>query len=237
MGECCSVMLTANAGLAIQIGGKCVLVDALHRGGGEYSGVPKAAEEFVLNMNSLPDIVLAGHCHADHWSAEQWRAMRARFPEALFAAPVQEQGTTALNMPIHTLSRGGIKIEALRMPHQGTEYSDVANYAFWIESGGCAMLICGDSAIKQELFGRWLLGRKCDVMAAPFPWLVLSRGRKIISGEIKPEHLLICHLPAAKDDVNGYREKTEFAKSEYSQLADIRLLTEPMQTERLFLNN
>ncbi|WP_300764260.1 hypothetical protein [uncultured Oscillibacter sp.] len=51
-------------------------------------------------------------------------------------------------------------------------------------------------------------------------------------GRCAARHLLLCHLPFAEDDTNGYLDAA-FRAARIIDLPDIRLLTRPLQREEL----
>lgn len=78
----------------------------------------------------------------------------------------------------------------------------------------------------------WLGGRSIDLALLDFPWVTLRRGREFIHRYIRPGHVLVNHLPFQEDEQCNYRSAAEKGAALLRQtVPDVRLLTEPFQTE------
>jgi L-ascorbate metabolism protein UlaG (beta-lactamase superfamily) len=128
-------------------------------------------------------------------------------------------------------SVGELTVEARRLPHEGREYADTVNWGFLLTCGGFTVLHAGDCAVGAPELASLLDGREPDLAILDFPWFTLSRGRRFTEETVRPKHLLLCHLPFAEDDSEGYRPAAAAAAQRTSSIDDVRCLMEPFQRE------
>ena len=209
--------LSANAGLAIEIGGKRIWVDALHtRKQPGFSCVDENLQKQMLSHPDFrkPDIICYTHCHPDHYSRSLTEAACRIWPKAVLLVPEED---------MQPFSLGDLRITFFRLPHEGAQYADTLHYGIRIDHAGESILLTGDGAVGCEEMN----GMAPKVIVVDFPWISLPKGRRVLQEKIRPGKIVVCHIPFAQDDVNGYREAAAKAAR---QMENVYLLQEPLQT-------
>ena len=212
--------LSANAGLAIEIGDKRIWVDALHtRKQPGFSCVDENLQKQMLSHPDFrkPDIICYTHCHPDHYSRSRTEAACRIWPKAALLVPEED---------MQPFSLGDLRITFFRLPHEGAQYADTLHYGIRIDHAGESILLTGDGAVGCEEMN----GMAPNVIVVDFPWISLPKGRRVLLEKIRPGKIVVCHIPFAQDDVNGYREA---AANAARQMENVYLLQEPLQTVEL----
>ena len=93
------------------------------------------------------------------------------------------------------------------------------------------ILIAGDCEVASPALRDTLAGQAVNLAILDIPWLTLPQGRAFVREVIRPEHLLVYHLPFPEDDCFGYRKAAEWAVVKLPEVPDIRLLEAPLQSE------
>lgn len=222
----------ANAGFWLGFGESAVLADGLHRGNRE--GYPQVGEELWEKMKAelpTPELTVFTHCHPDHFSSKMLGQARLVWRDTRIAAPERLGGEQILM----TGERGEIELrsgslEYLRLRHEGEEYSGVPHYGLLLRGDGLRVFASGDCRVaSQELADKPEL-RDVDAAILNFPWITLRAGRRCIDELLRPKKLFICHIPEPDKDTLRYREAAERAAEKYYPDADVRLLTEPLES-------
>ena len=209
--------LSANAGLAIEIGGKRIWADALHtRKQPGFSCVDEALQRKMLAHPAFqrPDVICYTHCHPDHYSRSLTEAACRIWPKAVLLMPAEKMEPLRLD---------DLSITFFRLPHEGVQYADVLHYGIHIRCGQEDVLLTGDGAVGCDAMN----GMAPRVCVVDFPWITLPKGRRVLLEGIRPERIVACHIPFAEDDINGYRVA---AANGAKQLEHVYLLREPLQT-------
>ena len=209
--------LSANAGLAIEIGGKRIWVDALHtRKQPGFSCVDEELQKKMLSHPAFqkPDIICYTHCHPDHYSRSLTEAACRIWPKAVLLVPAEDMKPFLMD---------DLRISFIRLPHEGQQYADTLHYGIFIRCGKESVLLTGDCAVGCEE----MKGMAPQICVVDFPWISLPKGRKVLLEEICPDKIVACHIPFARDDVNGYREAAAKAAD---LMENVYLLQEPLQS-------
>lgn len=212
--------LSANAGLAIEIGGKRIWVDALHtRKQPGFSCVDDDLQKKMLSHPAFqkPDVICFTHCHPDHYSRSLTEAACRIWPKATLLVPEEDMRLFSLD---------DLRIIFFRLPHEGAQYAETLHYGIRIECGKENLLLTGDGAVGCEEMN----GMAPKVIVVDFPWISLPKGRRVLQEKIRPGKIVACHIPFAQDDVNGYREAAAKAAG---QMENVYLLQESLQTVEL----
>jgi len=224
------ITLTANAGVILQSSERCVLIDALHNGKTlEFSSVSDAEFGQIREMfrERHPDLVLVTHRHPDHCSDEPLRRFAEMWPDTVFLFPEHFPEER-----LHSRLKD-ILITSMTLPHDGKGFEDVDQRGYCITLGGKTILHAGDAALSSpEKILTLTEGRKIDAAVMNFPWITLPAGRAFLEEKLKPDHLMIVHLPFEEKDVFGYR-KAAYRAVEKTDLPDVRIMDHPMQTEEI----
>lgn len=209
--------LSANAGIAIEIGGKRIWVDALHtRKQPGFSCVDEELQKKMLSHPAFqkPDIICYTHCHPDHYSRSLTEAACRIWPKAVLLVPAEDMKPFLMD---------DLRISFIRLPHEGQQYADTLHYGIFIRCGKESVLLTGDCAVGCEE----MKGMAPQICVVDFSWISLPKGRKVLLEEICPDKIVACHIPFARDDVNGYREAAAKAAD---LMENVYLLQEPLQS-------
>ena len=232
-----SVTLSANAGVAIAFGGRRIWVDALHtEKQSGFSAVAPVLQSKMLRCDAFqdPSYICTTHCHPDHHSHILMHAAKQLWPKAKLFLPEREfEDQVLVEGEVYTFSDDALTMEFLRLPHEGAQYAHVKHYGLLLQWEGKRILIAGDCATASPALEQALQGRQVDLAILDFPWVTLSKGREFVKTILKPEHLFVCHVPFAEDDICGYRPAVQKSAQLLSNQMDIRVLWDPLQTEKI----
>ncbi len=230
-----NITLSANAGLAIDICGKRIWVDALHsKKVPTFSAVSPELFAKVMTAPAFekPDAICYTHDHPDHFSREmtikameRWPSAKAFLPQQRFAQQILVEG----ECPEYVLD--DVTLRFLRLPHEGAQYAGVTHYGLLILSSQGNVLVTGDCAVAAPELMQAVEGIRLDVAILDFPWLTLGKGRAALEA-LAPRQILLYHLPFSEDDENGYRASAAKAVSRWEK-GNATLLWNPLQTEIL----
>ena len=124
-------------------------------------------------------------------------------------------------------------MDFMRLTHEGAQYREVPHYGCILEYDGFRVLIAGDCAVADPQLRDFIGNRPIDLALLNFPWVTLRKGRHFIEQAIRPEHLVVYHLPFSHDDRWGYRDAAVKSAGQLQGVPDVRLLLEPFQREIL----
>lgn len=230
----CEMTLVANAGLLLRLERCRILLDALHDR--QVESWSTVTEERWQTLQALlpgagPDLILFTHCHPDHFSPKLTARAMERWPGARLVLPEQRlAGQRLVDGARETVTLPGVTVRLARLPHEGENFARVRHYGCLVESGDFRVLDVGDCKLCDEALAEFAAEHgPVDVLAAPFPWLTLRRGREFILDRIRPGHVVINHLPFAGEDMYGYRTGTFKAAAAW-QGPELTVLSEPFQT-------
>lgn len=215
-----SVTLSANAGVALNIGGRRIWVDALHdqKMDGFSTLTPQLQRDMmVCQAFAHPEYICFTHEHTDHYSAELTAVARQLWPNAKVLMPGD--------------SVEGIRF--VRLPHEGEQYACVEHYGLIISLNGCNVLISGDCEVASPALSKAIAGVPIHLALLNFPWATLRKGREFLLEHFRNSHIILYHLPFEADDRNGYRRSAKHAVDTFSEIGDMRLLWDPLQTENI----
>lgn len=233
----CQVTLSANAGIALELGGFRLWADALHDE--KVPGFSTVTRSLWRAMQAhpafaAPDLLFFTHCHPDHFSQTLAREALALWPRARIVLPENRfPGQALLSGRREQVRLPNLTLEFIRLTHEGPRYADKPHYGCILDARGFRVLITGDCKLCAPELAEFLQeSGPVDLAILDFPWLTLPRGRQFIQEHIRPKTLLVCHLPFAGDDIYGYREAARKAAPKLEGM-DVRLLLEPLQQETL----
>lgn len=221
--------LTANAGVLMTFQGEKLLVDGLHASRAHdfspvSAGVLDAAAAGTPPWDGIRWMFYT-HLHIDHFSGcETRRVMERGRVERLFlpagndgpgidgadvaylrkwltetAAPVQELRLAEYRPVCYPLAPG-LRVTAFRSIHAAGEYEAVEHACFLFELGGRTVLFLGDSDYDKEYFAAVLAGRKIDAAVVNPLFVTNAAGRAVVTEGVRPDRLVINHIPFAADD-------------------------------------
>lgn len=204
------VTLSANAGVAIEIGGVRIWVDALHD-----TQVPGFSTLHDCQLRQLwtaeafqsPDAIVCTHCHPDHYAPQLTEEACRRWPKARLFLPQREFAEQELvSDNAYTAAVGGAALHFYRLPHENQSYTDdVPHYGLTITHGAEMILLPGDCAVASPTLLPLTAQRHFRLVLLNFPWVTLRKGRDFIEQHISADHIIVCHLPFAEDDTEHFR--------------------------------
>lgn len=232
------VGLTANAGVSVNWSGVRFWVDALHeRKAADFSALSREQFDRVLTHPSFrdPDVMIYTHDHGDHYSRAYTGEALEHFPAAQVWAPFRDGNVTEAleNGPVRRRV-GSLEFCFYPLTHEGAEYSRVPHRGFTVSDGRHTLLFPGDAKLGSAELLPILAKQRIDLAVLDFPWIATAPGRNFLEREMRPAHILVCHLPFAEDDGPGYRRAAAASVKRLS-CPDVRLLLEPFQLETVEL--
>ncbi len=106
-----------------------------------------------------------------------------------------------------TISESGYNITLYGCKHIGMGYGNTEHMAVLIEMGGKKILHIGDASPSAENFEHLgLQNEQIDFLIAPYPYLEMSQGQKIMEDYICPKKILITHMPKEDEDMFGWNQ-------------------------------
>jgi L-ascorbate metabolism protein UlaG (beta-lactamase superfamily) len=241
------VQYLANEGVMVTHGETSVLFDPLFDNSyDQYQMVPPGMLEAIF-AGSAPfdkvDAVFVSHFHGDHFAAgEMLRLLKARESIELYApaqavAEIRKIATSADesifervtqfdleygDTPVF-VSREGLLIEALHIPHSGwpTARTDVQNIAFRVTlEDTSTVLHMGDSDARIVHFEQDIKfwdERQIDVAFPPY-WFYLSEdGHEILSDRINAQFSIGIHVPDSFRTDPGSKPEELFGEELFTQ--------------------
>jgi len=220
----------ANSGVMLENKGRKVLIDGIHtKLVPPYYNTRKEVLNKIMN-NEKPydniDILIFTHDHSEHFDAvavceilkrnrltqlvctysARDKILNSPNFDPIIVSQIQELGVPKWQSMLIKLKE--TPFEVISMVHDGKEYSDVENFAYYFEMGGKTFMHLGDSAPSMENFeNAGMFKREVDVLFAPFPYIALSTGREIIN-KLNPRRVIIVHLPNKELDKANWIDNT-----------------------------
>mgnify|MGYP001034589534 CR=1 FL=1 len=230
----CSLTLTSNAGIILEWNHHIIWIDALHNNQVPgFSTVSPALWQRMQTELPPPELLCFTHCHPDHYSFRLVSEARSLWPDAAIALPRQDFADQLLISGEETrLSRDGMTLRFLCLPHEGPASQNDPHYGLFLSDHTTQILIPGDCETANPSLLKRLDGLSIDLAILNFPWITLRKGCRCLEDVLRPRHLMLCHLPFAEDDTNGYLDAALRAARTIA-LPDVRLLTQPLQREEL----
>jgi L-ascorbate metabolism protein UlaG (beta-lactamase superfamily) len=224
------VVLLANAGIILQYNETKILIDGLHENNEEmFSGLSKHVLDDLL-MGEKPlfrniDYILYTHCHYDHFTArcnevflEKHRVKGMFIPDRQTeefislrkTAMRQSNQIWLLDIPLGEKKEiqllDDISVTIFRSIHAGDEYADVENFCYMLNFHGRKIFIIGDSEYNAQYFSKMLAGESIEVAFINPMFLNKHAGREVITQALKPEKLVVYHIPFEDQDKSIFRK-------------------------------
>ena len=243
----------ANSGVTVEYKNKKVLIDGVHiqQTKPYYSVSDKTLEKMLLNnepFNNI-DLMLFTHHHPDHFDAYAVNEILKRnklthlvgTPQVLSMLRKQDNYNDELATQIWpmTLDKDNsmivklksVNFEITSLDHDGAEKQRVDNYTYLFEVKNKTFLHLGDAQANMLNFeNTTIFKREVDVLIVPFIFIGLPEGRKIIN-RIKPQTVIVSHLPDKKYDTSNLLYKTyKVYKKHQAELPETLFLEKPGQT-------
>lgn len=206
----CRMTVSANAGIALALGNCRVWVDVLHQK--KVPGFSAVSRTLLETLQKHPDFqsptaICVTHCHDDHYSPGLLARTKARFPDAQIYHPDPDfPGGILLEGDVWETDLDGCHLKFFRLPHAGKPELQCDHYGILVSTEGRNILCVADCEVASPVLAQKVAGVPIHAAVLPFPWFTLPRGRQFITEVIRPEQVVLNHLPFAEDDVYGYRE-------------------------------
>lgn len=224
-----NISLIANAGVLVEYRGVRFLLDGIHYDSRHYfSKVPDILLEELLSGRgrfSNIDYLLFSHNHVDHFSPKHTiQYLKNNDVKSVYLPKdgegkfqelknfMQENGVIQkqLKMPIGSaytyLVGGDMGITVFQCTHMGDQFADVENYCYLLTLGGKNILFTSDGDYKKEYYEEILKKAHIDVLFVNPLYLNTVEGRTVIMDTLKPERIIIYHIPFEEDDNVNFRK-------------------------------
>jgi len=234
--------LCANAGVSITTPEGRIWIDALHDEHEEtFSDVTPAMWDEMKTHPDFrdPDVLVFTHLHGDHFSRRLLEEAMRLYPHAKVILPSAEESFRQFTV-------GQDEISCIRTLHEGRAFTDTLHEAVVIESTGRRILLTGDMRVDAETAAK-LVRDFCrntgaemhgteetrrpsglfDTVFAAFPWETTTRGRKILEDILRPEQVVLYHIPFQEDDLFEYRDGVRKVLTENGII--VKALMEPFE--------
>lgn len=219
-----TVTLSANAGVAIDIDGRRIWVDALHDRKVEgFSTLTPRLQREMMNSPAFshPEYICYTHLHPDHYS------------ESLTGVAQQLWPNAKLLLPGQSVEANGLQLQYVKLPHEGEQYADVPHFGLIVRCNGCNVLLPGDCETASDQLTKAIGSLPVHLVLLNFPWATLRKGKLYIQEQFSDSHIILYHLPFEEDDIGAYRRSALSAAEAMQDGRDIRLLMQPLQTEQI----
>lgn len=250
------VTLLANEGIIIQYKQVKFLIDGIHVNQNEsysYCGLTeKTLKNLIIGKKSLfknINYVLFTHCHPDHFTAEYTedflekhhldgffipdkptRKLQSLREKALSKAKQTWFLNQSLGQKKEIQLTENVSLTTFRSIHTGKKFTDTEHFCYLLNFGGQKIFIIGDSNYDVKYFSGLLTEENIEIAFINPLFLNLLRGRRVINKALKPDRIVVYHLPFAdKDDLN-LRKKVVNNKEKYrNELPPIDILWDELQ--------
>lgn len=164
------------------------------------------------------DYLIYTHDHPDHYSKELTERYAKSYPDTQIIKPWEN--------PPKVIDTPGLGINFLPLSHEGRKHKNVIHYGILITLDEKNILFTGDVEVASCELTDALKNVHLDLAVLDFPWITLRKGRSFILESLKPDHILVNHLPTHSEDKNNYIGYTNrFAKQ--LDHPDLQILIEP----------
>jgi len=214
-----------NEGVMVSHGKWKVLFDTFYLDGMNLYALVAPQTRAQLMAGERPydgvDAIFVSHIHDDHFNASETLAYLRSQPDVSLFAP--KQVVDALSQSINSddpltermvgfelrpgdaaqsISRGGILVEAVNIPHAGGErMAQISNLAFRVTLGKWpTVLHLGDAGVDgayfESLQPHWD-ARLTDIAFPPYWFFLQEEGHKVLSQKIQALQTIGIHVPAS----------------------------------------
>jgi L-ascorbate metabolism protein UlaG (beta-lactamase superfamily) len=244
-GRAVMLYVLGNESVALEAGGRTVLIDALQTVGSASNGdVPFVVYEKMLERKKpFADVPLAlvSHPHPDHHHPSVASEFLRAHPECLMAATSEVLSSVAGDSsPSKTqlleikprrgqgvkVEHDGIEVTFFELPHLSFELYQVRVVAHLVRHGGLTVLHVGDSDLTPETLADLRLAeRDIDVALVPYWVFTHPAARSIIDKHIGAKRIVVMRLP-----LGGMAEARQTIKTIAPNAA---ILIDPLKPLRL----
>ena len=213
------VTYIANSGFLFSAGTTRVLVDALYMSGDTWESPSKKIQKAITSgtppFKNLSHM-LVSHYHADHFEASLVSRFLVNNPKTILITNTQTDSVLQrvlkqdpqmkrpdqmkiIKIPMlgsETYESGQFKVKCLAQRHMGKDDFKVMSMGFLMEIGGKKILHIGDAGWSEENFAGFNLPEEHIDIAFIHYWFLLDcEGRRIVETYIKPDKIVVTHIP------------------------------------------
>ena len=213
------VTYIANSGFMFTAGNTRVLVDALYLDGDIWETPTKKLQK-AMTRGAAPfkniNYFLVSHYHEDHFNATLMSRYLVNNPKTTLITNMQTDSVMKrilkqdpelkrpdqmkiIDLPMfasESFESDQFKVKFLAQRHMGKDDYKVQSLGFLIEMGGKKIIHIGDAGWEEENFaGFKLQDEDIDIAFIHYWFLLDCEGRRIIENYIKPEKIVITHIP------------------------------------------
>ncbi|PKO97726.1 MAG: hypothetical protein CVU14_09785 [Bacteroidetes bacterium HGW-Bacteroidetes-9] len=213
------VTYIANSGFMLSSGTTHVLIDALYFDADIWETPSrKILKDIIKGAPPFKNIshMLVSHYHADHFDAPLVSRFLVNNPQSMLITnqqtdsvlqrvykmdqqlnrPDQIKITSAPMFGSEIYESGQLKVTSLVQRHMGKEDYNVESLGFLVEIGGKKILHIGDADYTDENFAGFNLQNEHIDIAFVHYWFLLDcEGRRILETYIKPDKIVLMHVP------------------------------------------
>jgi L-ascorbate metabolism protein UlaG (beta-lactamase superfamily) len=217
-----SITLIANAGVLVKYREIRFLIDGLYYDNGYgFSNIPKQLlKQMITGKDEFKNIdyLIFTHNHQDHFSAEYTMEYLKNNDIACIFMPIDKSNAIIelqnyltdsyinyrfLKIPIgdsycYKLNEY-ISITIFNASHMGEQYSSVENYCFLLSLGTKNILFTADADHVLSNFENPLAGIDVDTVFVNPLFFNNKAGRNVIEKVIRPNKVVIYHIPFPED--------------------------------------
>lgn len=231
-----------NSALYFENKGKKILIDGIYGGNfvtGEtirdvgMSEMPEDYEEMFQQDQGIfqsLDLLLFSHCHHDHYDGEKVSAYRKRHPQVSCVEPKSwKNNAIAMYNVMATPCREGIflieldevKIYIVPTVHldlgkKMDRFCQVSHCSFLVDYGTETIFVAGDGELDDALYDILEENGLTQITYAFVNVIhLLTKGNMAFLKRIKPERIILYHLPDREDDDLNYWSLMEQAKKHH----------------------
>jgi L-ascorbate metabolism protein UlaG (beta-lactamase superfamily) len=220
----------ANSGVMIKHDDVKLIIDGLHtKKSIEFSRVKEdTLDKIIMGSKPFEDVnyLLFTHRHIDHMCNKSIVEFLKNNEDAEVLYPMDEGHVIetvnrfvkdgeykgcAIDIELGKKVKYPIKngeITFFKSKHMGDESYQCSNICYIIQLDGIRFLHLGDGSIDYDYLHKMLSDEEINVALINFPFIHIPKGKKIIREIIKPDHLIVFHLPFEEDDKSKYISNT-----------------------------
>jgi L-ascorbate metabolism protein UlaG (beta-lactamase superfamily) len=232
MDENVSIKLIANAGVLVRYRGIRFLIDGLYYDNGHgFSNIPEQLlDKMMHGKDEFKNIeyLIFTHNHQDHFNAEY--TMEYLKNNDITCIFMPSDGSCALIELQNYIKESYIDYRFLKIPigerycykvnedisitifntsHMGKQYSSVENYCFLLSLGAKNILFTADADYALSYFENPLAGIDVDTVFVNPLFFNNKAGRNVIEKVIRPNKVVIYHIPFPEDEKLRLRKIVE----------------------------
>lgn len=247
----CKVTLSANAGIAIQFGGKKILVDAFSERADDGISVvtPEMFAQLIESSDfSDPDYLFFTHGHADHYSEVMTKKFLAHDPSCtvIGLSTIKNARGTHLYIELNhdfVYQSGNLRFNFIALAHEGGKDKATPHFGCVLTASDenleeqASILIAGDAKIGSSKVEAVAQQGQIDLAILDFPWLTAQKGKAVLFETLRQSKIILYHLPRKCEDQYGYLSAVDYALTRVPEDMEIGVLNEFLASKTMTLGD